>query len=780
VTVTGTDGYGYTATATASVVVVAAVTAPTGAVAIAGNGAVTVAWNAVSAATGYDVYDAATPGEEIDGILSVTPACSSAGAATSCTVSGLTNGTPYYFVVVASNAGGSSPDSAEMTATPATQAPPAVVTQPAEQTVAVGSTATFTALASGIPTPTVQWQVSTDGGNTFTALSDGPAISGSTTDILTVSAATAAESGNQYEAVFSIPSDPSATTDPATLTVVSPPTVTTQPADQSVDSGATATFTAAATGSTSVQWESSIDQGTAFTPLTDGNGISGSTTATLSVTGTEAEDGTQYEAVFSNTVGGVAATTTTEPATLAVIADLKVTTTSLPGATVGTGYDQTLQASGGVDPYTWKATTGQLPAGLALDASTGDISGTPKGAQVSTFTVQATDSETTAQTATAELSITVAAAAPVATAPGAPTDVEAVVGDGRATVAFTAPADNGSPITNYTVTGTPSGTTVKPASTPAAVAAVAVAGAVTASGSASPITVMGLSDGTSYTFTVTATNAAGTSPASAPSNSVTPQGPPAKPGSGYTLVGSDGGVFAFGSATFEGSLPGLGIHVDDVEGLMASTDDKGYFLVGKDGGVFSFGDAPFEGSLPGLGVNVSDIVGIVPSADDKGYFLVGKDGGVFSFGDASFEGSLPGKGVQVDDIVSIAAIPDDKGYWLLGADGTIYAFGDATPETTQAPAGSVALVADPTGGFWVVGNDGTVTPYGEAVSYSDLPSLGVTVSNIVSLVPTYDGKGYWLIGADGGVFAFGDAGSAGSLPGLGITVRNIIGAIPAS
>jgi hypothetical protein len=48
---------------------------------------------------------------------------------------------------------------------------------------------------------------------------------------------------------------------------------------------------------------------------------------------------------------------------------------------------------------------------------------------------------------------------------------------------------------------------------------------------------------------------------------------------------------------------------------VASTPDgRGYWLVAKDGTVFAFGDARIQGSLPGFGVHVSDIVGIVPFA----------------------------------------------------------------------------------------------------------------------------------------------------------------------
>jgi len=120
------------------------------------------------------------------------------------------------------------------------------------------------------------------------------------------------------------------------------------------------------------------------------------------------------------------------------------------------------------------------------------------------------------------LAIACAAAASGAvaqTVPGAPTIGTATAGNAQASVTFTAPSSNGgSPITGYTATSAPGGKT--------------------GSAAASPISVTGLTNGTAYTFTVTATNSVGTGAASSASNSVTPATVPGAPTMGAATRGN--------------------------------------------------------------------------------------------------------------------------------------------------------------------------------------------------------------------------------------------------
>jgi hypothetical protein len=153
--------------------------------------------------------------------------------------------------------------------------------------------------------------------------------------------------------------------------------------------------------------------------------------------------------------------------------------------------------------------------------------------------------------------------------------------------------------------------------------------------------------------------------------------PTVDPDTGYRLVASDGGLFAYGSATFDGSaVPGAGGQAVPATIVGTATDPAtgGYWEVGSDGTVDAFG-APFDGDLAGRSLN-HPIVGLAASPDGGGYWLVASDGGVFAFGDAAFYGST-GSLVLDNPVVGMAATPDGGGYWLVASDGGLFAFGAA-------------------------------------------------------------------------------------------------------
>jgi Tol biopolymer transport system component len=137
---------------------------------------------------------------------------------------------------------------------------------------------------------------------------------------------------------------------------------------------------------------------------------------------------------------------------------------------------------------------------------------------------------------------------PPASPPSVPSEVSATAGNTAAEVSWTKPASNGSPITGYTITASPGAITKT------------VSGADTTTA-----TVTGLKNGTTYTFTVKAANAVGSSAASAPSNAVTPAAPvpsvsaPSAPRIGTASSGSSGGkitgIAAWKPPTANGTSP---------------------------------------------------------------------------------------------------------------------------------------------------------------------------------------------------------------------------------
>ena len=89
-------------------------------------------------------------------------------------------------------------------------------------------------------------------------------------------------------------------------------------------------------------------------------------------------------------------------------------------------------------------------------------------------------------------------------------------------------------------------------------------------------------------------------------------------------------MFTFTADGFFGSLGTTKLN-KPIVGMSSTADGRGYTLVGSDGGVFSFGDAPFYGSL-GKHPPASPIVDLSPTPANNGYYLVGSTGAVYAFG----------------------------------------------------------------------------------------------------------------------------------------------------
>jgi fibronectin type III domain protein len=154
--------------------------------------------------------------------------------------------------------------------------------------------------------------------------------------------------------------------------------------------------------------------------------------------------------------------------------------------------------------YTVSASPAHGSATVAGDKSSATITGLSNGVHY-TFTVRATNAYGTGPPSDPSNEVT------PATVPDAPNITSVVPGDASVTVSWSAPFDEGSPITSYSVAATPND------------------GSATVAGNLTSATISGLTNGTSYTFKVTASNALGTGPASAASSPVTPRTVPGKP-----------------------------------------------------------------------------------------------------------------------------------------------------------------------------------------------------------------------------------------------------------
>jgi len=180
-----------------------------------------------------------------------------------------------YEATFTNPAGSATTSAATLTVTAAQPTPPTITSQPSSDTVAAGSTATFSASATGSPAPTVQWQVSTNGGSSYSP------VSGATSTTYSFTAS-ASQNGDEFEAVFTNNSG-TATTNPATLTVT---TALVQSSNWSGYADTSGTFSAVG-GTWSVPSVSCPSGSTSYS--SEWIGIDGYSSNTVEQDGTEAD-----------------------------------------------------------------------------------------------------------------------------------------------------------------------------------------------------------------------------------------------------------------------------------------------------------------------------------------------------------------------------------------------------------------------------------------------------------------------------------------------------------
>ncbi len=534
--------------------------APTGVSGVRGNGQVTVSWtagsNGGSAITGYTV--SASP--QVGG---VTKTCSS--TSTSCTVAGLTNGTAYTFTVKATNTvGDSSASSASSSVTP-TSADPFTVTATPTTSLSNGSSVSVgVAVDSGYTLYQTRVRLCASGATVANAgdfaptlgglCVNGPLAAGSDSDVVALTvpsnraSLTSAFRAGVGSTTFTKQNGSSTTiacgpvsscklvvemsmatpagvglvsyaSVPLTYAAVAPSAPTSLSAIAG-DGSASISFTAGATGGSLIQkYQFSTDNGSTWSDIND-------TSSPVTVSGLT--NGTAYNILLRavNAAGNGASSASAVSVT-------PRTTPSAPtslSATAGNGSASisfTAGATGGslIQKYQFSTDNGSTWSDAAAGTTSPvTVSGLTNGTTYN-IKLRAVNAAGNGASSASAVSVT------LPTVPGAPADVVGLRGSGKVTVSWVAPVNNGgSAITGYTVTASPQVSSVTK----------------TCTTTSTSCDVIGLTNGTAYTFTVKATNIIGDSVASGVSQAITPSTAaalaPSNP-SGFAVDTASNGTF---------------------------------------------------------------------------------------------------------------------------------------------------------------------------------------------------------------------------------------------
>jgi hypothetical protein len=340
----------------------------------------------------------------------------SASYTTAATVSGDSGST---FSVQVSNSVGSATSAAATLTVTVEPVAPSITTQPQNQNVMLGATATFTVVATGTAPLSYQWS------------KNGTAISGATSASYTTEATVSGDNGSTFSVQVSNAVS-NVTSTAATLTVTTAavaPSITTQPQNQSVTVGATATFSVGAAGTApfSFQWSK------------NGTAIAGATSASYTTPATVSGDnGSAFTVKVTNSAGNATSNAATLTVTAAAVAPTIATQPQNQSVTVGAMATFTVVAAGTAPfSYQWSKN------GMAISGATGASYTTPAtviGDSGATFSVEVSNSAGSTMSNAATLTVTTTAVAPSITTQ--PQNQSVTVG---ATATFTVVASGTAP-----------------------------------------------------------------------------------------------------------------------------------------------------------------------------------------------------------------------------------------------------------------------------------------------------------------------------------------------
>jgi hypothetical protein len=263
-------------------------------------------------------------------------------------------------------------------------------------------------------------------------------------------------------------------------------------------------------------------------------------------------------------------------------------------------------------------------------------------------------------------------------------------------------------------------------------------------------------------------------------------------GSAYWVAHTDGSVDGFWNNYFFPGSPITPLNAP-IAGITALPNGSGAWLVGTDGGVFTFGSVPFYGSHLG---DPDQMVAIISTPDGQGYWEVSARGAVWPFGDAGFYGSIVSENLPaVNDVVSATAYVN--GYCMLESNGVYtcfyYSNGPIWGQAQINPPNGFNRYTDPattiavdTGGYcfgllacggWITDRTGQVYTYGYGAVYEG--GFGGTPTGPIMGSSGTGSTGYRFVGADGGIFDYGlpYEGSNTVSPELGSTNAQAIGQV---